>query len=143
MKRFRQGNTFATKTHHLIRPEDYKARRYIKAKEITNPYTASGPSMDREGLYDLEETRWTGGDSGEADRRAETLISHGLLEGQLACTKCSTPLTWEQAEVDHKRARARFKRQRDAEYPENRRPLCKPCHREKTKRDRQVLSRVR
>ena len=59
------------------------------------------------------------------------------------CQICDKPVTAETAEVDHIKRVSRFKRPVDANRLENLWTLCIGCHREKTKSERQMESRMR
>jgi RNA-directed DNA polymerase len=102
-----------------------------------NPYTKQ-ESIKREEL--LERNCWTGYNErpGMADLRP--LV---LKRDEYICQLCDKPVSAETAEVDHIKRVSRFKRPVDANRPENLWTLCIGCHREKTKLERQMESRMR
>ena len=66
-----------------------------------------------------------------------------LERDEYICQNCGGRVMTTTAEVEHIRPVRRFKRPIDANTPDNLWTLCKDCHTEKTKSDRQAESRVR
>jgi 5-methylcytosine-specific restriction endonuclease McrA len=135
MRRFYRNNTFQTTSMTLVLPQQYKPKQY-KLSVKPNPYTQN-IAIEREDLPQLE-TVWMGESNRNADLRAELRETLGPT-----CTTCGTTLEWNQLQVDHKRPVRMFKSLQEADRKGNHQILCQPCHRAKTKSDRQVLSRVR
>lgn len=136
MRRYRQGNTLATHQYHLIRATDFPTLRYRKRFFSSNPYTTQEIKLQREDLS--VETYWSGRESrsGMADLRPVI-----LQRDHFTCQLCDRgPLPSSQLQVDHLRPVRRFKSPVDANTPLNLWTLCIPCHKEKTKSDRQMES---
>jgi group II intron reverse transcriptase/maturase len=144
MRRFKKDNTFGTKTRKLVRPDEYKAKRFV-AKTWHNPYTEKEAVKEekdrikREILFSYDKI-WIGDHHrpGEMDLREEAIALKGTT-----CELCGTTLHPSEVEVDHKRLRTRFKDIKEANSMDNLQILCTPCHRAKTKTDLKVLSRMR
>jgi RNA-directed DNA polymerase len=137
MRKYYRNKTFGTKTQRLKMPETYTVKRY-KLKVIPNPYTSKPEDIERETLPTLD-AQWTGYEvvSGRYDRRLE------VLERGLICAACGKQVTEFEAQVDHIKPRVSFKRPKDADALNNPQVLCTECHRDKTKKDLKVLSRMR
>jgi RNA-directed DNA polymerase len=144
MQRFRMGNTFGTKTGKLVMPTEYKAKRLL-AKTWHNPYTEKDEvrkekeRIKRESLFSYDSVR-----AGE-DRRigAQDLRDEVILRDGPICAWCKKEFHPYEVQVDHIKARARFKDPEDADGMENMQVLCTRHHRAKTKIDLRVLSRMR
>jgi len=144
MQRFRKGNTFGTSMTTLVRPTEYKAKRFV-ATTWHNPYTEpekvksekerikyeSLPAYSR--IWDGDEDR-----PGWRDLREEVILLKGTT-----CSNCGTTLHPSEVEVDHIKRPTRFKDPTEANSMDNLQILCTPCHRAKTKAAPKVLSRVR
>ena len=78
MKRFRQGNTFGTKSTKLVMPTEHKAKRLL-TKTWHNPYTAK-EAIARERLIILE-SLWSGYDNrhNTMDLREEVIALKGTM----------------------------------------------------------------
>ena len=138
MQRFHQDNSFVSGKHRLLKPTEFPSLQYRQRFFKPNPYLTQEKKLGREELPN--ETYWTGYEArpGMADFRP--LI---LERDEYTCQLCEAEVTANTAEVDHIRPVRRFKRPIDANTPENLWTLCRNCHQEKTKADRQAESRVR
>ncbi len=144
MKKYLKGNTFGTDTRKLVRPDEYKAKRFV-AKSWHNPYTETEKVQEekdrikRESLLSYDQL-WDGQErrQGSMDLREETLLRDGPI-----CAVCKKTFHPYEVHVDHIIARARFKDPRQADRLENQQVLCTDCHRAKTKTDLKVLRRMR
>jgi RNA-directed DNA polymerase len=138
MQRFNRDNTFASGDHYLLRPTEFPSLQYRQRFFKPNPYLTQERTLNRENLP--VESYWTGYEArpGMADLRP--LI---LERDEYTCQICGAKVTTPTAEVDHIRPVRRFKRPIDANDPDNLWTLCKSCHQNKTKADRQAESRVR
>jgi RNA-directed DNA polymerase len=143
MRRFHKDNTFGSSTIKLTMPTEYKAKRFV-AKTWHNPYAEQAEvkrekeRMKRESLFSYDNIHLGENRPGKGDLREEVLLRDGPIYAR--CKKeCNS---WE-VQVDHLKARARFKNPEDADHMENMQVLCTECHRAKTKTDLTVLSRVR
>jgi 5-methylcytosine-specific restriction endonuclease McrA len=94
--------------------------------------------LDREELP--AETYWTGYEARPGMRDLKPLI---LERDEHTCQICGIKVINSTAEVDHIRPVRRYKRPIDANVDWNLWTLCIPCHKEKTRYDRQAESRVR
>ena len=143
MQRFRKDHTFGKGATKLIMPTEYKAKRYV-AKAWHNPYTEKDEvkkekeRIKRESLFSYDNVQAGENRPGGGDLRDEVLLRDGPL-----CAWCKKEFNPWEVQVDHKKARARFKNPEDADRMENMQVLCTECHRAKTKADLKVLSRVR
>jgi RNA-directed DNA polymerase len=138
MRRYRKGNTFVFETSRLTKAAAFKTKRYTQRLFKPNPYTTQPEGIQRENLP--VDTYWTGYETrpGMADLRPLILERDGYT-----CQQCGrSGLTLHTSQIDHKRPVKRFKLPVNANTPENLRTLCVPCHKEKTKTDRQVESLV-
>jgi len=138
MQRFKKGGTFATKAETLVMPTEYKAKKHL-VKTWHNPYTAK-EEIIRERIL-VYESLWSGAEDrqGWGDIREEVILLKGTT-----CYVCGTVLHPSEVEVDHfTKPRARFKDKTEADRMKHLQPLCTSCHREKTKSDLKVLSRMR
>ena len=124
-------------------PTEYKAKRLV-AKTWHNPYTEQDEvkkekeRIKRESLFSYDNIRLGERRPGETDLREEVLLRDGPI-----CARCKKEVNPWEAQVDHIKARALFKRLEDADRMDNMQVLCTACHRAKTKSDLKVLSRVR
>jgi hypothetical protein len=137
MRRFRQGLTFGTSRRHLQMPTTYKTQR-SSPKTFANPYT-SPRLLTRETIEDSEAS-WNGHEArkGQADLRERVYARE-----QGRCGRCGARVPWHQAVLDHRIPYARFRYATDANAERNLWILHRePCHRQKTKRDLHVLSRI-
>jgi hypothetical protein len=138
-RRFRQQGTLGTATRTLAQLSAIPTKRY-KARVIPHPYiTAPAEQLWREVPFSLE-TLWVGTERrhGQADWRDLVLDRDGPI-----CAQCGTVYPEWELELDHIQPRGSFRRPPDADHLENFQLLCTSHHRTKTKKDRQVLSRVR
>jgi RNA-directed DNA polymerase len=138
MQRFSRDSSFTTEKYRLLRPAEFPALQYKQRFLKPNPYLTQDKKLEREELPN--ETYWTGHEArpGMADLRP--LI---LERDEYTCQLCEAEVMANTAEVDHIRPVRRFKRPIDANTPDNLWTVCKNCHHEKTKSDRQAESRVR
>jgi hypothetical protein len=138
MQRFSPDSSFATETYRLLQPAEFSALQYKQRFLKPNPYLTQDKKLEREELPN--KTYWTGYEArpGMADLRP--LI---LERDEYTCQLCGTKVSDSTAEVDHIRPVRRFKQPGNANVEWNLWTLCIPCHKEKTKADRQVESRVR
>ena len=139
LQRFYVDGQFTTQKLRLLRPAaDFPPRQYKQRFLKPNPYLMQDRKLDREDLP--AESYWTGyaARPGMADLRP--LI---LERDEYSCQTCGAKVIDSTAEVDHIRPVRRFKRPSDANVDWNLWTLCTPCHKEKTKSDRQAESRVR
>jgi hypothetical protein len=138
MKAFLKGNTLGTGSLTLDRAEEFKAKRH-RPRVIQNPYTSETP-IQRENLDSLEE-EWIGteGRKGITDQKE---VVYQRDEG--ICGICRNFVPWDEAEMDHKIPRHRFKPPEGGDTLDNLWILHRePCHSLKTKRDLQGGGRVR
>jgi RNA-directed DNA polymerase len=138
MKRYRKGNTFVFEKSRLTKAAEFKTKRYTSRIFKPNPYTTQSEVIQREELP--ADSNWTGYERrpGMADLRPHILERDGY-----ACQQCGvSELTLHTSQIDHKRPVKRFKLPVNANTPENLRTLCIPCHKEKTRMDRQVENLV-
>ena len=138
IRRFSRDNSFATERFRLLRMTEFPTLQYRQRFLKPNPYLIQDKKLEREELPN--ETYWTGYEArpGMADLRP--LI---LERDEYTCQLCEAKVTANTAEIDHIRPVRRFKRPIDANTFDNLWTVCVPCHREKTKADRQAESRVR
>jgi RNA-directed DNA polymerase len=138
MQRFCCDSTFVIQKQRLSRAADFPTRQYKQRFLKPNPYLTQERRFEREDLPN--ESYWTGHEArpGMADLRS--LI---LERDEYTCQLCGTKVSDSTAEVDHIRPVRRFKQPGNANVEWNLWTLCIPCHKEKTKADRQVESRVR
>jgi hypothetical protein len=137
IKRYMRDGTWATSKYHLIKASDFQTLFYKKRFLKPNPYTMQ-EQLQREELP--HETYWTGHEPrpGMADLQPLILARDGYV-----CQRCNKRVTSDEAHIDHIKPVRRFKRPVDANYSDNLWTLCIECHKEKTKYDRQMESRVR
>jgi 5-methylcytosine-specific restriction endonuclease McrA len=151
LRRFTKDNTFCTRTRKLVRPDTYKAKRFV-AKTWHNPYTEKEKVQEekdrvkRESLFSYDRI-WTGEENrqGREDLREEMIFLKGTMcaiQGP-DCTSRGKPLHPSEVEMDHIIPRAKFKNPMEADRMSNLQPICTSCHRAKTKTDLKVLSRMR
>jgi hypothetical protein len=144
MQRYVKDNSFQTSTKRLYMPSTYKAKLYV-ARTWHNPYTepeqvkSEKERIKRESLFTYDKI-WLG-----IDRRPERMDirEEVLLRDGPTCAQCKNIFHPFEVQVDHIKARARFKDTTEANRLENYQVLCTECHRAKTKSDLKVLSRVR
>jgi RNA-directed DNA polymerase len=137
MRRFNQDG-FASGKYRLLKPTEFPSRRYQERFFKPNPYLTQKRVLSRENLP--VESYWSGYEArpGMAD-----LLPLILERDEGVCQNCGIRVTASTAEIDHIRPVRRFKRPIDANTPDNLWTLCKNCHQEKTKSDRQAESRMR
>jgi RNA-directed DNA polymerase len=151
LRKHSKDNTFGTRARKLIRPDSYKAKRFV-AKTWHNPYTEKEmvkeekERIKRESLFSYNQI-WDGEEhrQGEWDLREEMILLKGTIcaiQGP-GCTSQGEPLHPSEVEMDHIIPRNRFKYPKEANSMDNLQPVCTPCHRAKTKTDLKVLSRMR
>jgi RNA-directed DNA polymerase len=151
LQKYTKDNTFYTRTRTLIRPETYKAKRFV-AKTWHNPYTEKEmvkeekDRVKRESLFSYDQV-WIGHEDRQGwwDLREEMIYLKGTvcaIQGP-GCISQGKPLHPSEVEMDHIIPRAKFQNPREADYTNNVQPACTPCHRAKTQTDRKVLSRMR
>jgi RNA-directed DNA polymerase len=138
LQQFREGGYFVTGKLRLLRPTDFPCLQYKQRFLKPNPYLMQERKLDREELP--VETYWTGYEARPGMGDLRPLI---LDRDEHTCQICGDKVTDPTAEVDHIRPVRRFKRPIDANVDWNLWTLCIPCHKEKTKFDRQAESRVR
>jgi len=138
LHRFSKDNTFVMQKQRLLRPTKFSTLQYKQRFLKPNPYLTQAKKLEREELPN--ETYWTGFEArpGMADLRP--LI---LERDEYTCQLCEAHISANTAEIDHIRPVRRFKQPIDANTFDNLWTLCKNCHEEKTKSDRQAESRVR
>ena len=142
MRRYYVDTTLVVDGSRLLKASDFKRKLYKKSFIKPNPYTpeAAPTQPEREALLN-DEVYWTGYEgnrSGMGDLRLKV-----LRRDNYTCQRCGKKVNKANAEVDHKKPVARFKDASNAHRHENLQTYCKPCHKDKTKSDRQVESRVR
>ncbi len=151
LQKFEKDNTFRTNSRKLIRPDEYKAKRFM-AKTWYNPYIEKEKVKEekdrikRENLFSYDQT-WSGTENRQGwwDQREEVIELKGTIcaiQGP-DCLSQGKPLHQSEVEIDHIIPRNRFKDPTEADSMENLQPICTPCHRAKTKTDLRVLSRMR
>jgi RNA-directed DNA polymerase len=138
MQRFLRDKTFASEKDRLLKPIEFPSRQYQQRFFKPNPYLTQEKKLERESFP--TKTFWTGYEArpGMADLRP--LI---MERDEYHCQRCGLAVMPNTCEVDHIRPVRGFKRPIDANVEWNLWTLCIPCHREKTKIDRQAESRVR
>jgi RNA-directed DNA polymerase len=137
MRRFNQdGRTSGN--HRLLKPTEFPSLRYQQRFFKPNPYLMQNRVLSRENLP--VESYWSGYEARPGMADLQPLI---LERDEGVCQNCGIKVTASTAEIDHIRPVRRFKRPIDANTFDNLWTLCKDCHREKTKADRQAESRVR
>jgi group II intron reverse transcriptase/maturase len=134
-----------TKTITLLSPHAYKAKKLL-VKTWHNPYTANEAIIQEK--YIWYESLWSGYENrkGRRDLREEVIQLKGTvcaLNMPDICESKGKPLHPSEVEIDHIIPRKKFKDPTEADRMGNLRPTCTPCHREKTKTDLRVLSRMR
>jgi RNA-directed DNA polymerase len=138
MRAFRKGNTLGTGSLTLEMAEDFKAKRH-RLQVIQNPYTSETP-VQRENLDPLGE-EWKGTEERKGIQDYKEVV-YQREEG--ICGICRNFVPWDEAEMDHKIPRHRFKPLERGDTLENLWILHRePCHSFKTKRDLQGGGRVR
>jgi RNA-directed DNA polymerase len=138
MRAFQKGNTFGTGSVTLERAEEFKAKRH-RLRVIQNPYTSETP-IQRENLDQLDE-EWKGTEKRKGTEDYKEVV-YQRDEG--ICGICGNFVPWDEAEMDHKSPRHRFKPLESGDTLENLWILHRePCHSLKTKRDLQGGGRVR
>jgi 5-methylcytosine-specific restriction endonuclease McrA len=138
MQRFHRDNAFVSDKLRLLKPTEFPSLQYRQRFFKPNPYLTQERVINRENLP--SETYWSGYEArpGMADLRP---LIRERDEG--VCQNCGIRVRASTAEIDHIRPVRRFKRPIDANSFDNLWTLCKDCHQEKTKVDRQAESRVR
>jgi RNA-directed DNA polymerase len=138
IRRYGHSGALGSTKYQLIRAgQEIPTRHYKKRFLKPNPFTTQ-EKIQREELP--TETSWTGWEArpGMADLRPAA-----MARDNYRCQRCDEPVSPYEAQVDHKRPVRRFKRPVDANSLKNLQTLCIPCHKAKTKEDRQRESRVR
>lgn len=139
MRTYKRENTFGTGTYTLRMPQEFKAKRH-RLRSIPNPYTAEVPAIQRENLDSLEE-KWIGT---EARPGTDDLRNVVYQRDEGRCGICGNFVPWEEAHMDHKIPRHRFKPPESGDTLGNLWILHRePCHQMKTKRDLHGGRRVR
>ena len=138
MQRFKRDNTFVSGDLCLLKPTEFPSLKYQQRFFKPNPYLTQERVINRENLP--VESYWSGYEArpGMADLRP--LI---LERDEGVCQNCGIMVTSSTAEIDHIRPVRRYKRPINATTLDNLWTLCKNCHQEKTKSDRQAESRMR
>jgi RNA-directed DNA polymerase len=143
MPRFLKDNTLGTNARKLVMPNEYKAKR-LMAKTWHNPYTEKDEvgkekeRIRRESPFSYDNVPPGENRIGGQDLRDEVILRDGPI-----CAWCKKEFHLFEVQVDHIKARARFKNPEDADRMENMQVLCTRHHRAKTKADLKVLSRMR
>jgi RNA-directed DNA polymerase len=139
MEKFRRKRTFGTESVTLKMPSEYKAQRH-KLRKIQNPYTSENGTLKREQLDSLEaEGTRSERRKGEMDRKDVVYQRDAGM-----CGICGNFVPWDEANLDHKIPRHRFKPPTSGDTLENLWILHRePCHQMKTKIDLQRGRRVR
>ena len=138
MKRFHDGKQFTVNGRSFKSTETYCSASYRKRFFPPNPYTMTKVNITRE--IHQSDTHWTGYETRKGMKDMRVLV---LSRDNLSCQHCGTEVTYSTAHVDHKRPYRRFKLPIDANRLDNLQTLCIPCHKKKTKSDRQMESRMR
>ncbi len=136
---FWRQNSFRTASVTLSKPSEFKATRH-RLRTIPNPYTSETPRIQREDLDGLEE-EWEGTEErkGHWDRKEVVYQRDAGM-----CGMCGNFVPWNEAHLDHRIPRHRFKPHNSGDTLENLWILHRePCHQMKTKRDLQSGRRVR
>ena len=142
MQRFHKDHTFGNKARKLVMPAEYKAKR-LRQKTWHNPYTEKDDVRKEkerikcESLFSYDNVPGEHR-AGSQDLREETILRDGPI-----CAWCKKEFHPYEVQVDHIKARARFKNPEDADRMNNMQVLCTKHHRAKTKTDLEVLSRMR
>jgi RNA-directed DNA polymerase len=138
MRAFRKGNTLGTGTHTLDMPSDFKATRH-RLRVIQNPST-SKTIIQRENIDPLGK-EWIGVElrKGMMDHKRVVYQRDAGI-----CGICGNFIPWDEAEMDHRIPRHRFKPLESGDTLDNLWMLHRElCHSLKTKRDLQGGGRVR
>jgi hypothetical protein len=137
MRRYYRDRTFATDQYSLKLPGEFTTRIYRVRFLKANPYTEQIAVLREEVA---RESNWLGTEPrpGLSDLRPIVLQRDGYV-----CQMCDRSVTAHTCQIDHVRPVRRFKRAVDANVVENLWTLCIECHKEKTKMDRQMESRMR
>jgi RNA-directed DNA polymerase len=137
MQRFNHDG-LTSGTHRLLKPTEFPSLKYQQRFFKPNPYLMQNRVLNRETLP--VESYWSGYEArpGMAD-----LLPLIRERDEGVCQICGIRVTASTAAIDHIRPVRRFKRPIDANTFDNLWTLCKVCHQEKTKSDRQAESRVR
>ena len=138
MRTFRKGNTLGTGSLTLEMADGFKAKRQ-RLRVIQNPYT-SETLIQRENLDPLDE-EWKGTEERKGTQDYKEVVSQ---RDAGICGICGNFVPWDEAEMDHKIPRHRFKPLESGDTLENLWILHRePCPSFKTKRDLQGGGRVR
>jgi RNA-directed DNA polymerase len=136
LRRFKKEGTFKNGKAKLVQPNEYKAKKRL-VRAWHNSYTGT-EHIEREPMFSYD-TLWNGqGREGWYDQREQVMLLKGTT-----CNICGKVLHPSEVEIDHVKPRSMFKDQKEADSMGNLQPVCTPCHRAKTKSDREVLSRMR
>jgi 5-methylcytosine-specific restriction endonuclease McrA len=138
MRTFQKGNTLGTESYTLEKASDFKTK-WHRPRVIQNPYT-SKTIIQRENLDPLGE-EWLGVElrRGTMDHKMVVYQRDAGIWGI-----CGNFVPWDEAEMDHKIPRHRFKPPESGDTLPNLWILHRePCHSLKTKRDLQGGGRVR
>jgi len=136
MRQYGGKSTLQTDTQTLLRATSIKWKKHYSSPR-QNPYLTNS-EINREKLP--QEDFWTGQEDRPGIGDLRPLV---LRRDQYICQTCGTNVTHRTAEIDHKKRVTRFKDKAAANRMDNLQTLCIPCHKTKTKHERQVESRVR
>jgi RNA-directed DNA polymerase len=136
MRRFHQDG-LASGKHCLQKPTEFPTLQYRQRFLKPNPYLTQEWAFNRDNLP--VESYGTGDEARPGMAALRPLI---LERDEYTCQICGAVVMTSTAEVDHIRPTRRFKRPTDANTSDNLWTLCKHCHQEKTKSDRQAESRM-
>lgn len=135
LRRVKKDGTFTTGRATLVKPDAYKAKKRL-VRAWHNPYTGT-EHIEREPLFSYD-TLWNGqGREGGYAQREQVMLLKGTT-----CRLCGQELHPSEVEIDPIKPRSLFKDPKEADSMGNLQPVCTPCHRAKTKSDREVLSRM-
>ena len=96
MRRFRQQNTFGTRTTRLLKPSAFTAK-WHHVRSIPNPYCAPQPCVDRESALCLEAV----GNGTERQPGIADLREVGYARDEGRCGHCGQPVPWSVYHMDH------------------------------------------
>jgi RNA-directed DNA polymerase len=137
LRRFRRNTGLGVEGAELLRHTRFHTLSYKRRLRKPNPYTTQ-EVISREELLDTAPLTGHEARPGMMDLRP--LV---LQRDQYRCRRCKEPVTASTCAVDHVRPVRCFKRPVEANYLENLRTLCLPCHQKKTEEDRRRESRMR
>lgn len=136
MKRYRQGSSLEANGRRLKMAAEYPTLTYKKRFLKANPYTRQEVILREE---QPQQKNWTGYETRPGMADLKLII---LKRDEYACQMCDKAVTAHTSQIDHIKPVRRFKRPVDANSSTNLWTLCIACHKQKTKLERQMESRM-